>query len=194
MIEIRLIEGYKIILTDNEEYRFQNPKGEILFEGNDFKPGYFNSFCSMDSAFSLMGFLTLKEGDVEPEYFEDYTRKQIAFMEDKAEELSLYPLYYEEGYILSFIEIDTEEETKSIVYRFDTTLEENQNYLKAFETIIEMGIDSHLEAFTESSFERQNDILILRFNISESDILIRRLKEKGFFEISEEIERIRNNG
>lgn len=51
---------------------------------------------------------------------------------------------------------------------------------KLFEKIINQGIDSHLEAFTESNFEcRDDQRLVLDFHKSEIPILIRRLEEIG---------------
>jgi hypothetical protein len=48
---------------------------------------------------------------------------------------------------------------------------------KLFELVVNQGIDSHLEGFTESTFETDSDRLVLNFDKSELPILIRRLRE-----------------
>lgn len=52
-----------------------------------------------------------------------------------------------------------------------------------FKRVIERGIDSHLEAFTESTFEekdyRGQPRLVMSFEVSELPLLVRRLNEDG---------------
>lgn len=184
---IKLLEGYEIKLFDNPfSYEFISPEGEVIFQGQDFKPSPCFAIDSLDSVFTLLSFLTLRKRDTDKEYFEDYTEKQLEFRDNQAEYLSIYNIF-EEGYLLTFFEI--EEGETFLVYWFDETLEETEIYSKAFREIIEMGIDSHLEAFTESNFEEErNNRLYLKFSLKDSDILIRRLKEKGYKEIAKEIE------
>jgi hypothetical protein len=45
------------------------------------------------SAASLLGFLTLKEWDIEEEYFENYTPRQLAFRDNEAENVSAWEYY-----------------------------------------------------------------------------------------------------
>jgi hypothetical protein len=58
-----------------------------------------------------------------------------------------------------------------------------------FKSIIEQGIDSHLEAFTESTFEEKlvngQPRLVMDFNGKDIPILIRRLEECGTEEASQ---------
>ena len=54
----------------------------VLFEGEDYQSH------SLDSVEDLMGFLTLKPGDTDEEYFVDYTPEQLAYCEEHAEILS----------------------------------------------------------------------------------------------------------
>lgn len=49
--------------------------------------------------------------------------------------------------------------------------------MKLFTKVINQGIDSHLEGFTKSKFERKGDRYILDFHKSEIPILVRRLEE-----------------
>lgn len=62
--------------------------GKVLFKGEDYSTGM--GSCDDDNASiaGLMGFLTLRPGDTDPEYFEKYTDAQIAFCENHAETLS----------------------------------------------------------------------------------------------------------
>jgi hypothetical protein len=39
---------------------------------------------------SAIGFLTLRPGDTDPEYFDDYTRRQLAWADEHGEQLSIY--------------------------------------------------------------------------------------------------------
>jgi hypothetical protein len=56
---------------------------------------------------ALLGFLTLKPGDTDREYFDDYTPAQMAFAQGDAEMLSLYSMEPGEGYPTpEFIEVE----------------------------------------------------------------------------------------
>lgn len=51
------------------------------------------------------------------------------------------------------------------------------NDSKLFKSIIDQGIDAHLEAFTKSEFKIEHNRLVLNFHNSEIPILVRRLGE-----------------
>lgn len=58
-------------------------EGKVLFEGQDYY-----AHCDADSneaVEGIMGFLTLKPGDTDPEYFGEYTPAQLAFAAEHAE-------------------------------------------------------------------------------------------------------------
>lgn len=55
-----------------------------IFEGNDF---YSWDGSDPKSAEGLLGFLTLRQGDVEEDYFKDYTERQLKFRDNEAEDL-----------------------------------------------------------------------------------------------------------
>ena len=59
-----------------------------LFHGRDFGPGRFNCVDSDEAIEGLMGFLTLRPGDTDAEYFRDYTAAQLEFCSQHAEVLS----------------------------------------------------------------------------------------------------------
>ena len=49
----------------------------ILFEGKDFKPSPLRDIDSLESVIDLLGFLTVKEGDTDKEYFAKYNEDQL---------------------------------------------------------------------------------------------------------------------
>lgn len=58
-----------------------------LFEGEDFGCAPGTSIDSDECLRSILGFLTLRPGDTDPDYFADYTEAQRAFAEGDAEDL-----------------------------------------------------------------------------------------------------------
>lgn len=73
-------------------YQFDDPHGETLFEGEDFYCSPLHAIDSDEALRSLLGFLTLKPGDTDKEYFENYTPKQMAFAQGDAEYLQMYTI------------------------------------------------------------------------------------------------------
>jgi hypothetical protein len=82
-------------------YRFEQveppAQAMVLFEGEDFAGSPMHAIDSDESLRSLLGFLTLRPGDTDAEYFEEYTPDQMDFAETDAEALQLYTLEPEEG-------------------------------------------------------------------------------------------------
>jgi hypothetical protein len=82
-------------------YRFKQvePDGtaRVIFEGTDFGCSPMDAIDSNGSLRSLLGFLTLRPGDTDPEYFEDYTAEQLAFADEHAESLSIWSTDPDEG-------------------------------------------------------------------------------------------------
>ena len=74
-------------------------KGErVIFAGDDFSPSPLNSCDGAEAAIDLLGFLTVKLGDVEDDYFADYTPEQKEWTESTdAETLSLLVYDWEDG-------------------------------------------------------------------------------------------------
>lgn len=70
--------------------------GKLIFDDSDFScsPMYAND--SDESVSCLLGFLSLKDGDIDDEYFARYTPAQIAWRDERAEELALEVLWMEE--------------------------------------------------------------------------------------------------
>ena len=68
-------------------YRLKH-KGKMIFNGSDFCASPFHVIDSDDTVASILGFLSLDDGDTDPEYFDDYTPEQIAWRDEFAAELS----------------------------------------------------------------------------------------------------------
>ncbi len=60
-------------------YELSEPSGVVLFSGADFCPSPMHADDSDDALRALLGFLTLRPGDTDREYFADYTAAQLAF-------------------------------------------------------------------------------------------------------------------
>jgi len=65
-------------------------EGVVIFEGSDFRTGCWAEVDYAEAARSLMGFLTLREGDTDADYFDRYTPEQIAWRDEYAEGLVGY--------------------------------------------------------------------------------------------------------
>lgn len=51
----------------------------ILFAGDDFRPSPLHNQDDLESIISLFGFITLKPGDTDSEYFDNYNEMQLAW-------------------------------------------------------------------------------------------------------------------
>lgn len=70
----------------------------ILFQGNDFKPSPLHNIDDLESIVSLLGFLTVKPGDTDKEYFKDYTPQQFEWCKSQeCETISLLISDYEDS-------------------------------------------------------------------------------------------------
>ena len=77
--------GYRLTMSENSERT-------VLFQGEDYKPSPMHAIDSDDSVNGLLGFLTLRPGDTDDEYFESYTEAQLAYCSAHAEALLLAAL------------------------------------------------------------------------------------------------------
>jgi hypothetical protein len=74
-------------------YIFESPTGERIFEGDDFGASPMHDTESLESAKALLGFLTVRDGDTDSEYFDNYTARQLEFRDSfECESLQLYTL------------------------------------------------------------------------------------------------------
>lgn len=74
--------GYRLNMTDVDG------KSTTIFKREDFYPGRGQCTDSDDAVEGLMGFLTLRPGDTDREYFADYTPAQLEFAQNHAEALA----------------------------------------------------------------------------------------------------------
>ena len=81
---------YRLTMTESKytpKMRFRRVS-TVLFAGDDYSPSPMHSIDGDDAVEGLMGFLTLRPGDTDPDYFAGYTPEQMAFCEQHAEALS----------------------------------------------------------------------------------------------------------
>jgi hypothetical protein len=64
----------------------------VIFEGEDFSCSPMHAVDSDECVRGLLGFLTLRPGDTDQDYFDDYTPRQMTFADQDAESLSLYSM------------------------------------------------------------------------------------------------------
>lgn len=70
--------------------------GKVIFEGEDFCCSPTQCIDSLETVYQLLGFLTLKPGDTDSEYFEKYTPGQLAWCQsNRCDELGLYVYDFE---------------------------------------------------------------------------------------------------
>jgi hypothetical protein len=71
-------------------------KGELIFQGADYGCSPMHAVDSDETVASLLTFFALRPGDVEREYFKDYSVQQMAFAESYGEELGVIAMEMEE--------------------------------------------------------------------------------------------------
>lgn len=64
--------------------------GAPIFSSDDFETPYVDDEAEIVRG--LLGFLSLQDGDTDSEYFDNYTERQIAWRDERAETLSLYAM------------------------------------------------------------------------------------------------------
>lgn len=88
---IKLSLGYTLAIGDERDdpkrcgtlasYEMRRPDGIVLFEGTEYGIAPSNAIDSDESFAELLAFLTLKPGDTDEEYFDNYTAEQMAWCE-----------------------------------------------------------------------------------------------------------------
>ena len=83
----RGIEAHKSVLG---YALFHNASDEPIFSGEDYQvPGCIDDD---DAVRGILGFLTLRKGDTDADYFDDYNERQLAFRDSDAEYLSMFAM------------------------------------------------------------------------------------------------------
>jgi hypothetical protein len=77
-------------------YEFRD-RGEALFVGDDFYPSPLHSYDGDEAVAALLGFLALRPGDTDREYFAKYNDRQLAWVDERAEALSYTALALSEN-------------------------------------------------------------------------------------------------
>lgn len=78
----RTMIGYRLWQIDRD-------RATLVFDGDDFGPSPSHSDDADESVASLMSFLTLRPGDTDADYFDDYTSEQLDFAASHGEALSI---------------------------------------------------------------------------------------------------------
>ena len=63
-------------------------KAVVIFDDRDFRPSPLHAWDSDQTVASIMGFLTLRLGDTDRDYFANYSAEQIEFRDKHAEALA----------------------------------------------------------------------------------------------------------
>lgn len=74
--------GYELLMRENG-------KSVVLFSAADFRPSPMHSVDGDDAVKALMSFLTLRPGDTDREYFDNYSPEQMEYCQAHAETLSI---------------------------------------------------------------------------------------------------------
>jgi hypothetical protein len=78
--------GYKLTMRDGR-------KRSTVFEGEDYSPSPMDCVDDDETVKGILGFLTLRPGDTDREYFDRYTDAQREFAEQHAESLASEVMY-----------------------------------------------------------------------------------------------------
>ena len=85
---LRLWETGRRKSTGQEILRYQfKDRGKVIFEGADFGCSPMHAIDSVVCVYALLGFIALKKGDTDADYFKDYTPEQLAWSESSRCEL-----------------------------------------------------------------------------------------------------------
>ena len=94
------VDGYRLETWDTYKcdrqgkarlgYRLTAVDGTVVFEGTDFCCSPTVAIDSDAALRAILGFLTLRPGDTDSEYFDNYSAEQMAFADGAAEELQMW--------------------------------------------------------------------------------------------------------
>lgn len=77
-------------------YQFKDGKN-VIFQGDDYGCPSIHAIDSLESVYSLLGFLCLQIGDTDKEYFDGYTPQQLAWSESsRCDDLQMLVYEWEE--------------------------------------------------------------------------------------------------
>lgn len=90
-------QRWRYALKDEQWAKGNDPEMAVVFEGDDFETSMMVTEDDAAIVRGLLGFLSLQDGDTDSEYFDNYTERQIAWRDERAETLSLYAMELEES-------------------------------------------------------------------------------------------------
>jgi hypothetical protein len=67
-------------------YRFYDGE-RVIFQGKDYGSSRMDCIDSDNAVYGLLRFLSLRQGDVDSEYFDNYTEEQLNWVNERAEDL-----------------------------------------------------------------------------------------------------------
>ena len=67
-------------------------ENKVIFEGDDFSPSPLDDIDSDATFGSILGFLSLRKGGADDDYFKDYTEMQMEWVDQYAELVDLYAM------------------------------------------------------------------------------------------------------
>lgn len=70
-------------------YRFTEEDDEVIFQGDDYGVPAGTAIDSLEAVEGLLGFLSLRPGDTDLDYFDGYNQRQWRFVEEHAEDLQM---------------------------------------------------------------------------------------------------------
>lgn len=70
-------------------YEFKDGR-KVIFEGSNFACSPLNAIDSLECVYSLLGFLSLKHGDTDSEYFDSYTPEQLEWRDSSRRDALRY--------------------------------------------------------------------------------------------------------
>lgn len=98
-LTLRLWDTYRRDSLGKSVLRYEFKDGRrVIFTGSDFACGAATAIDSLECVYSLLGFLSLRPGDTDAEYFDSYTESQIEWRDSgRAEELGMLVFDFEES-------------------------------------------------------------------------------------------------
>lgn len=92
MWDTHKLDGSGYMAKTRLGYTLVSSETGVVFRGEDFGASPMHAIDSEECARALLGFLSLRPGDTDAEYFENYTPEQMEFAQAHGETLSLYAM------------------------------------------------------------------------------------------------------
>lgn len=90
-------EGREVLRYVFHDLGWSEQSGRRLFVGGDYRPSPMHSVDGRESIAGLLGFLSLREGDTDRDYFDGYDERQLAWRDSERSELLQLIVHEMEG-------------------------------------------------------------------------------------------------